>query len=213
MTLAIAAAIVFFSGYFLGAIPFAVIIAKRHGVDILKAGSGNPGATNVKRSVGKGAGNLCFVLDMLKGTLAAGWPLLAFHGHDYAVELGVLGLVAALLGHSFSIFIHFKGGKGVATTVGGMLALSPIVIIIGLLVWLGIFFSTRYVSLASLCMAATLPIAAFFLGAWPYGEGRIIFWITLLLALLLFIRHRGNIARLANGTENRFDKKTDEPTA
>ena len=210
MPLALDAALVFLAGYFLGAIPFAVLIARRHGIDILKAGSGNPGATNVKRVVGKKAGNLCFVLDMLKGFVAAGAPLVLFHGNPYAVELGVLGLVAALVGHSFSVFIGFKGGKGVATTVGGMLALSPIVILIGLLLWLSVFFSTRYVSLASLCMAASLPISAYFLGAWPYGEGRIIFWVTLLLAALLFIRHRGNIVRLANGTENRFEKKSDK---
>jgi glycerol-3-phosphate acyltransferase PlsY len=208
----LAAVIVLAAGYLLGAIPFAVIIAKKHGIDILKEGSGNPGATNVKRVVGKKAGDLCFLLDMLKGFIAAGWPLIAFHGvefggHVWAVELGVAGLIAALVGHSFSVFIHFKGGKGVATTIGGMLALSPIVILIGLLVWLSVFFSTRYVSLASLCMAASLPVASYFLGAWPYGEGRVIFWITLLLALVLFIRHRGNIARLANGTESRFTKK------
>lgn len=194
-------------GYLLGSIPFAVIIAKRHGIDILKEGSGNPGATNVKRVVGKAAGNLCFILDALKGVVSAAWPLVAFHNTDWAVELGVIGLVAALVGHSFSAWIRFKGGKGVATSIGGMLALCPIVILIGLIIWLIVFYTKRYVSLASLCMAASLPISAWFLGAWPYGEARIIFWITLLLSALLFIRHRSNIVRLWNGTESKFEKK------
>ena len=189
-------------GYALGSIPFAVIIARRHGIDILKEGSGNPGATNVKRVVGKSAGNVCFMLDMLKGIVAAGWPMLAFHGDIHVAELGVLGLVAALVGHSFSVFIHFKGGKGVATTIGGMLALCPHVIIIGVLVWLGVFYWWRYVSLASLSMAASLPISA-----WIFDEASIIFWITSLLAVLLFIRHRANIVRLWNGTEPKFEKK------
>lgn len=195
-------------GYLLGAISFAVIISRRHGIDILKEGSGNPGATNVKRVVGKSAGNLCFVLDALKGVIAAGWPLVFFHGSEWAVELGVIGLAAALLGHSFSVFIKFKGGKGVATSIGGMLALCPFVILIGVVIWLIVFYWKRYVSLASLCMAISLPISAWFLGAWPYGEAKIIFWITLLLAILLFVRHRSNIVRLCHGTENKFEKKS-----
>jgi acyl phosphate:glycerol-3-phosphate acyltransferase len=189
-------------GYFLGAIPFAVIISRRHGIDILKVGSGNPGATNVKRSVGKTAGNVCFVLDALKGFAAAGWPILFFRCGPHATLLGVIGLCAALAGHSASAFIHFKGGKGVATTIGGMLALCPLVILVGVTVWLAVFYWKRYVSLASLCMAVSLPIAAWFL------SDRIIFAITLLLAILLFVRHRSNIARLWNGSESKFDKKS-----
>jgi glycerol-3-phosphate acyltransferase PlsY len=198
-------------GYLLGSIPFAVIIAKRHGVDILKAGSGNPGATNVKRVVGRAAGDLCFILDALKGMAAAAWPMAVFHGTGWNVELGVIGLASALLGHSFSVWIHFKGGKGVASSIGGMLALCPIVILIGIVIWLAVFYWKRYVSLASLSMAASLPVSAWFLGAWPWGEARIIFWITLLLAVLLFVRHRTNIVRLWNGTENKFEKKPRNP--
>jgi glycerol-3-phosphate acyltransferase PlsY len=196
------------TGYLLGSISFAVIISKRHGIDILKAGSGNPGATNVKRVVGKSAGNLCFTLDALKGVVSAAWPLVAFQNTEWAVELGVIGLVAALIGHSFSVFIKFKGGKGVATSIGGMLALCPLVILIGVIIWLIVFYWKRYVSLASLCMAASLPVSAWFFGAWPYGDARVIFWITLLLAILLFIRHRSNIVRLRNGTESKFEKKS-----
>lgn len=188
-------------GYLLGAIPFAVLIARKHGVDIFKAGSGNPGATNVKRVVGKGAGNLCFVLDALKGFVAAGWPLVLFHGQDYVVEFGIAGLIAAIAGHAFSIFMRFRGGKGVATTIGGMLALCPLVIIIGLIVWLIVFYWKRYVSLASLCMGISLPIAAFLL-----HRPTVIVWFSLLLTALIIIRHRANIVRLKNGTENRFER-------
>jgi len=195
--------IVALAGYLLGAVSFAVIIAKRHGVDILKAGSGNPGATNVKRVIGKNAGNLCFVLDMLKGVAAAGIPLLVFSrmGSPWAVELGVTCFVAAIVGHSFSVFIGFRGGKGVATTIGGLLALCPLVILIGVVVWLAVFYSLRYVSLASICLGVSLPIASLAL-----GEPMIIRWFTLLLAVALVVRHRSNIVRLCKGTENRFEK-------
>jgi glycerol-3-phosphate acyltransferase PlsY len=190
-------------GYLLGSIPFAVIIAKRHGVDILKVGSGNPGATNVKRSVGKGPGNLCFALDAVKGLLAALLPMLYFGiGGEWGAEMGVVGLVGALLGHSFSVWIRFKGGKGVATSVGGLLALCPHVIITSLLLWLAVFYWKRYVSLASLVLATSLPIAS-----WLYGTPAIIFWISLALCILLFVRHRENIVRLYHGTENKFEKK------
>ncbi len=200
----IAAAIL--AGYLLGSIPFAVIIAKRHGVDILKAGSGNPGATNVKRVVGKGVGNLCFALDAIKGLVAALWPICLIGG-EWGVELGVAGLAGALLGHSFNVWIGFKGGKGVATSIGGLLALCPLVILIGVVLWLCVFYWKRYVSLASLVMAASLPVASWFVGPWPWTEASVIFWITLLLCILLFVRHRSNIVRLWNGTENRFDRK------
>jgi acyl phosphate:glycerol-3-phosphate acyltransferase len=208
--------IVALAGYLLGAIPFAVIIARHYGVDILKVGSGNPGATNVKRSVGKGAGNLCFVLDALKGVAAVAWPMIAFQECASidplgATGMGIIGLCSALAGHSASVFIRFKGGKGVATTIGGMLALCPLVILIGIAVWLSLFYWKRYVSLASLSMAASLPLAAWFLdryagASWFFGCTPAIFYFTLLIAILLFVRHRSNIARLWNGKENRFEK-------
>ncbi len=193
--------IVVLAAYLVGSVSFAVIISKRHGVDILKAGSGNPGATNVKRVVGKGAGNLCFVMDALKGVAAAGIPMLVFAGQGWGAQLGVTGLVAALVGHSFSVFIGFRGGKGVATTIGGLLALCPLVIIVGVIAWLAVFYSTRYVSLSSIVLGLSLPIAS-----WLLNEPAIIRYFTLVLAAILIIRHRSNIARLCKGTENRFVK-------
>ncbi|MBN1403487.1 MAG: glycerol-3-phosphate 1-O-acyltransferase PlsY [Opitutales bacterium] len=191
--------IVALAAYLVGSVSFAVIISKRHGVDILKAGSGNPGATNVKRVVGKGAGNLCFVMDALKGVAAAGIPMLVFAGQGWGAQLGVTGLVAALVGHSFSVFIGFRGGKGVATTIGGLLALCPLVIIVGVIAWLAVFYASRYVSLASIALGLSLPLAA-----WLFSEPAIIRYFTLVLAAILIIRHRSNIARLCKGTENRF---------
>ena len=134
-------------GYLLGSIPFGVIIAKRNGVDIFSVGSGNPGATNVLRTIGKPAGYAVFILDFLKGLLATTWflfPMVSFSGD---ASLGLWGLPGAVLGHTYPIFSRFRGGKGVASTMGGLLGVMPGCLIIGLVTWLIIFFSTRYVAL------------------------------------------------------------------
>ena len=192
--------IVLVAGYVIGGLPFAVWIAKWRGVDIFTVGSGSPGATNVKRSVGKMEGNLCFLLDAAKGALAAGLPLLS--SMQDAQTLTVFALIAAILGHSFSIWIGFRGGKGVATTIGGLTVIMWQVILIGLVLWLLIFFTTRYVSLASITLGVSLPISAYFLGR-PEAQ----LWLALLLAILILVRHTKNIQRLIKGEENRFGKK------
>lgn len=192
------------AGYLMGSLPFAYVIAKFCGVDILKSGSGNPGATNVKRTCGKKAGNLCFVLDALKGFAAAGWPLwlaphLGLHFENPQM-MAYAGLAAAVVGHSFSVFLKFRGGKGVSTTIGGLAAVMWGAILVALVVWVVVFYSTRYVSVASICMAAALPVAAGFLYGWGGGH----FYIALAIAVVVIVRHRSNIARLIKGTENRF---------
>ncbi len=190
------------AGYLLGAIPFAVIIARFCGVDIFKIGSGNPGATNVKRSCGKTAGNLCFILDASKGFAATAFPLYAhFFGIEFSEPqaLAYVGLVAAIVGHSFSVFIKFRGGKGVAVTIGGLLAIMWAAILIALVLWVVVFYSTRYVSLASIAMALALPVAAAFL--YPTGVHT---YIAIAIAAVIVVRHRSNIVRLIKGTENRF---------
>ena len=190
------------AGYLLGAIPFAVIIARFCGVDIFKVGSGNPGATNVKRSCGKTAGNLCFILDASKGFAATAFPLYAhFFGIEFSEPqaLAYVGLVAAIVGHSFSVFIKFRGGKGVAVTIGGLLAIMWAAILIALVLWVVVFYSTRYVSLASIAMALALPVAAAFL--YPTGVHT---YIAIAIATVIVVRHRSNIVRLIKGTENRF---------
>jgi glycerol-3-phosphate acyltransferase PlsY len=194
-------------GYVLGSVSFAVLVAKQHGVDILKAGSGNPGATNVKRVLGKGPGNVVFTLDFLKGFISAGWPVATVHFNLLRADapvlwMGIAGLAGAILGHSFSMFLKFRGGKGVATTIGGLMALMPLVILGGLLVWVAVFYLSRYVSLASIAMGLVLmPIAALL------GEPREKIGLCFALAILIIVRHRANLQRRMNGTEHKFEKK------
>ena len=183
-------------GYLLGAISFAVIIARSKGVDIFKEGSGNPGATNVKRILGKKWGNAVFALDALKGFTAAGLPLLVYHDD----RLAVIGLIAAILGHSFSVFLKFRGGKGVATAIGGLLALMWPVLLIGLVVWLIIFYTKKVVALASIFFAVSLPMSAYFI----YGTEDPRFYLGVVLALFIVVRHRSNIIRMFSGKENKF---------
>lgn len=190
-------------GYLLGSISFAVLVARTQGVDILKVGSGNPGATNVKRVLGSRLGNAVFFLDVLKGFVATGWPLLFLGANEgETLAFGVLGLIAAIAGHSFSCFLNFRGGKGVATTMGGLAALMPPVLLVGLLVWVIVFYATRIVAIASICFSISLPLGAFL----KYGAGDLRFALGLLLALLIIARHRSNIQRLLKGEENSFKK-------
>lgn len=186
-------------GYLAGAVPFGYLVARANGIDILKEGSGNPGATNVKRVVGKRAGNLVFLLDFIKGAVAAGWVFFLPLEREQLLLAAFIGLAAAILGHSFSVFLKGKGGKGVATTMGGLLVIMPDVVLIGLLVWVITFYSTRYVSLASILFAVSLPLANIFLGRTP-----LLVYVSLALAILIVVRHRSNIQRLLKGTENRF---------
>jgi len=193
-------ALVSIVGYLLGAISFAVIVARSQGVDILKYGSGNPGATNVTRALGSKFGNIVFACDALKGFIAAGWPLLCMG--DAGLKLGIIGLIASIIGHSFSVFLKFKGGKGVATTMGGLVAIMPVVLLIGVAVWAAIFFTTKLVAVASMLFAVSLAVSAYFL----YGASDPRFTLGLVLAVLIVVRHRSNIARMIQGTENSFKK-------
>lgn len=220
-------------GYFLGALPFGYLVARSRGINIFEHGSKNPGATNVRRVCGKGPGNLVFALDALKGALATGWQLLLgrlllqsdsaeeFHdlvidvnGHElilisnqWMIQCAVVGLIAALIGHSFSCFTKFKGGKGVATASGGFLVMMPLPLLCGLGVWLATFYTTRYVSLASMLAAIALPIAAFF-----FKQPNLLIGLAGVIALFVVLRHRTNIGRLLNGTESKFVKKPAEQT-
>lgn len=208
-------------GYFLGAIPFAVIVAKRYGVDILKAGSGNPGATNVKRTCGKFAGNLVFILDMLKGFIAAFWPWALMNTlmptdpaaaeiWPHAIAIAQLcGFAGALLGHCFSIFLKFKGGKGVSTTIGGLLGAMPIAVLVGILVWVAVYFPTRIVAVASMVFGLSLPLTSMVLAKFfpALGYTGIHVGFCLVVAIFIIIMHRSNIVRLLRGEENSFAKK------
>jgi glycerol-3-phosphate acyltransferase PlsY len=173
-----------------------VIIARSKGVDIFKEGSGNPGATNIKRILGKRWGNVVFALDALKGFTAALLPLIIYDDD----RLAVIGLIAAILGHSFSVFLKFRGGKGVATTIGGLLAIMCPALLIGLVVWLIIFYTKKVVALASIFFAVSLPLSAYFI----YGTEDPRFYMGVVLALFIVGRHRSNIIRMFSGKENKF---------
>jgi len=163
-------------GYLLGSVPNGYLVAKAHGVDIFKVGSGNPGATNVKRVLGEKFGD--------KGRRAG-------------------NLAAAVLGHSFSLFTKFKGGKGVATAAGGLVVLIPLACLIGTAVWVIAFYTTRFVSLGSILAAIVVPTAS-----WVLGNPLPLNIVTTLIGLFVIFRHRENLKRLLNGTENRSVKKT-----
>lgn len=195
-------------GYLLGSLPFGYVVARAHGVDIFKEGSGNPGATNVKRVLGekfgakgKRAGNFVFVLDALKGALAAGWPLLSPLATTDSRLLGLIGVIAAVLGHSFSVFTRFKGGKGVATAAGGLVVLMPVSCLVGAAVWLVTFATTRYVSLGSLLAAVAVPTAS-----WLRGNPLPFSIVATALGAFVIFRHRANLKRLLAGSEPRFAK-------
>lgn len=210
----------FVFGYFLGSIPFAVIVAKRYGVDILHAGSGNPGATNVKRTCGKAAGNIVFFLDLLKGFLASFAPSLiptfaATAGEtpaDWAHVVAVAqlcGFAGALLGHCFSVFLKFKGGKGVSVTMGGLLGAMPLAVLLGAIVWLAVYFPTRVVAVASMIFGLSLPLSSMILAkAFPQlGYTTVHVGFCLVVAIFIIVMHRSNIMRMLRGEENSFKKK------
>jgi len=219
-------------GYLLGALPFGWLIARKFGINIFEHGSKNPGATNVKRVLGgmfgkkgKRAGDLAFFLDALKGAAAVMAPvwLYAFFflprgglisadappppTMEQAVLVmhfaAITGLVFALVGHSFSCWTRFKGGKGVATSAGGLLVLLPLPTLFAALAWTLTFLISRYVSLASIVAAFALPGAAWLMPNMP----RPFAIIATVIGVFVIIRHRANITRLCNGTENKFSKK------
>ena len=189
--------------YLLGAIPNGLLIARARGVDIRTVGSGNIGATNVFRGVGKGWGILTFACDALKGFIPAFvFPLLATRQWDGDFDyLGVACAAAAVAGHNWPIYLRFKGGKGVATTAGALLGIAPAAMGIGVAVWVVATFSTRYVSVGSILAAAAVPAAAWFL----YRQDDLVLpGVLTVIGAVVIWRHRANIQRLASGTENRF---------
>lgn len=196
--------------YLIGATPWGYIIAKIKGVDIRKEGSGNVGATNVLRTLGKKYGIACFFLDFLKGFLPVIVVILLkkhdiLNLSDYAI---ILVSCCTIFGHMWPIYLKFKGGKGVSTMGGIILAIAPISFIFGGTLWLMAFYLSRYVSLASILAALSLPISAFLFDKFDIFELPTILIIMLaIISLLITVKHLGNIKRLINGTENRFTKK------
>lgn len=188
------------AAYLFGAIPFGLLVAKSRGVDIRTQGSGNIGATNVFRVLGKGWGIFTFVLDALKGFIPAFvFPRMA--GLD--PEWGVLFGIAAILGHSFPVYLKFKGGKGVATSAGMLLGVAPMAVLVGFVCWVLCMVISRIVSLSSIVAAIAVAVAV-----WVLDPTALVVNVALTtLAVLVIWLHRANIRRLLNGTENRFGKK------
>ena len=195
-------------GYLLGSIPSGFLVGKCRGIDIRQHGSGNIGATNVVRTLGRNWGGLVFFLDVLKGIVAV---QLAMRGLACATsacplpadQLGILAGFGCFLGHCFPVWLGFKGGKGVATGAGILIGLTPWTAILGLTIWVIVYYSSRYVSLASIVAAVSLPIIVWAL----QRQTNAVFWFTLVISALAIWRHRTNIQRLLAGTESRFEKK------
>ena len=193
--------------YLLGAIPFGLIVARVKGVDIRKTGSGNIGATNVFRSLGKGPGILTFALDMLKGFIPA-WLLphaatmMFALPESQGLSLGLICGCAAIAGHNWPVYLGFKGGKGIATTAGVLLGIAPLAVLIGLITWIIVFLPTRYVSVGSILAAVAVAVSSW----WLYAKDGMLRPMALtVLAVLAVLRHKENIKRLIHGTENRFE--------
>lgn len=189
-----------FSAYLIGSIPTSFIMAKTaKGIDIRKFGSGNVGATNVFRVVGKLPALIVLAIDISKGvlvvTLVADYFYPSLRNIDYISYRAVLGLLV-ICGHVWPVFLKFKGGKGVATTIGVVSVIAPTVFLAAGIVWLIVFLLTKYVSLASLALAVTLPVAAAVLNK-PFSV--IIFFVT--ICLIISYKHKENIKRLVRGEE------------
>ena len=195
------------AAYLLGSIPTGFLVAKAKGVDIRTVGSGNIGATNVFRILGKPAGVFVLVFDGLKGFAACAWlsdvvvRVFAVPS-DEEVYLRLIAGLAVVLGHNFTCWLRFKGGKGIATSAGALAALVPWALIIILSIWIILLVLTRYVSLGSVAAAFTLPFAT-----WLTTKNWTLTVVTGVMGALAIYKHRGNIQRLLSGTENRISFK------
>jgi glycerol-3-phosphate acyltransferase PlsY len=192
------------AAYLVGAIPTSYLVGKlARGIDLREHGSGNLGATNAYRVLGWRAAMPIFIVDIAKGWFPAFWfprwdgqPALT-----WALAYGA----AAIVGHVFSVYVGFRGGKGVATSAGVFLALAPRAVLVGLVVWATLVYATGYVSLASVTAAAILPLAVLlFQGVGP------VFWLSLALAIFVIYAHRTNLGRLMRGEEHRFGTRARE---
>ncbi|MBU0671742.1 MAG: glycerol-3-phosphate 1-O-acyltransferase PlsY [Candidatus Margulisbacteria bacterium] len=193
--------LVMVAAYLLGSIPFGYLIARIWNIDIRRKGSGNIGATNVFRTIGPLAGSLVFLLDLLKGAL----PVLLAKQLTANPWLVILVGIATVLGHTYPIFLKFKGGRGAATGFGFLLAVAPDIFIGALILVILIILLTRYVSLASIITSPLVTLAFFLLKRpLPYGL------IAALVSVIIILRHIPNIKRLLAGTESRIGVKNDK---
>ncbi|HLW43878.1 MAG TPA: glycerol-3-phosphate 1-O-acyltransferase PlsY [Candidatus Acidoferrales bacterium] len=194
------------ASYLLGSIPFGYLIVRMgNGSDVRGAGSGNIGATNVTRVAGKGAGLATLLLDTVKGYLAVWLAMRWAHGN---IRWMMAAGVAVVLGHTFSCWLRFRGGKGVATGLGVFLAVAWQAVLATLLVWLVVVAFWRYVSLGSVVAAAALPILVYLFYAPGHAPPLAVSFGSVAVAIIVIFKHRENIARLIAGTESRLRRKS-----
>jgi glycerol-3-phosphate acyltransferase PlsY len=196
------------AAYLLGSIPTGYLVGRAKGIDIRTVGSGNIGATNVFRMVGKTAGVFALIVDGLKGyaacTWLCDWVLTLLGGPTANMELyRILAGITAVLGHNFTCWLKFKGGKGIATSAGVYFALTPLAAGMALGTWIVVFALGRYVSVAAIAAAVALPTAV-----WLTTDSLLLGIVTTALGLLAIFKHRDNVQRLLNGTEQRFGQKS-----
>jgi acyl phosphate:glycerol-3-phosphate acyltransferase len=198
-------------GYLFGSFPAGYFAGRLAGVDVRTVGSGNIGATNVLRVLGKKWGYTVFLIDALKGftavrlalLLARSWPTAL----PYAEHFGILTAIMSVAGHMFPVWLKFKGGKGVATSAGALFGLMPWAVPCVFLVWWIVFETTRYVSLASIVAATSLPIVVSLFARWKLIDTLALVYFSILIMVLVVWQHRSNFSRLLKGTEQRFTRK------
>src|SRR5437773_4825315 len=204
-------AAVLIGSYLLGSIPFGYLAARLVGIDIRQTGSGNIGATNAVRVLGKRYGYPVFALDFLKGFGAAKISMLMAPGRppewNSPEIFGILAAMSSVLGHLYPPWLKFKGGKGVATSAGALLALTPVATTIGIAIWMIVFWLTGYVSLASVTAAVVLPLIILVVSWRDQNKGKPLVYSSACVAAVVIWRHRSNLSRLIRGTEPRFTRK------
>ena len=198
MSPAVALPLAIIAAYLVGSVDFAVIVGRMYGVDIHQEGSGNPGMSNVLRTMGRVPAAMVFIGDTLKGTIGAAMGWVASGSPDPAVHWAFLAGLAAVVGHCYPIFHGFKGGKGVATGGGVLLFTVPIVAVIEIAVWFLVFWLTKTASIGSMVIVViTIPMLI-----WQGVTGLSLVWVALIIALVVW-RHRGNIKRMLSGSEEK----------
>jgi glycerol-3-phosphate acyltransferase PlsY len=201
------------AAYLLGSIPTGYLIARAKGIDIRAVGSGNIGATNAFRVLGKTAGTIVLVVDGLKGFAACAW-LADFLIKQFSVPVvqqdcfRILAGFAAVFGHNYTCWLKFKGGKGIATSAGVFLALAPVALGIAMAAFVLAVLMTRYISIGSIVAAIVLPVAI-----WFTHDNLVLRIVTIALGAMAILKHRKNIQRLLAGTESRIGKKSQPPEA
>jgi len=194
--------------YLLGSIPFGFIAGRIAGIDVRQHGSGNIGATNTLRVLGKKYGYAVFAADVLKGFLAVRTALwLAQFDPSSSYLIGIVAALFVVVGHSFPVWLRFRGGKGVATSGGACFGLFPVPTLVAGMIWIVVFLACRYVSVASIVATSALPLTVWILSDGGNSPNYLVFGLSVFIALLVIWRHRENVVRLTRGTEPRFNRK------